>query len=100
MNARDRATFCHCPVDSSLPSLNQLPSWVLKPLSMRSINGVAMPFWAESAQRSVVAETLDIAGADVFADRKLVAVEVLKNDANGAMQGFGVPFRAHHVRAA
>ena len=28
MNARDSAIFCHCPPDSSRPSLNQRPSCV------------------------------------------------------------------------
>ena len=51
MKARDSATFCHCPVDSSLPPRNQLPSWVAKPRSSFWMKPMAMPLRADSSQR-------------------------------------------------
>ena len=52
MKARASATFCHCPPDSSTPSLNQRPSCVSSPVASVATSSVAPPRSTARSTRS------------------------------------------------
>ena len=54
MNPRARASFCHCPTESSTPSCHDAPSWVSMPSGRRSTtsSAPARPTAASTGSRS------------------------------------------------
>ena len=64
------------------------------------MNGFASPRSAASAQRVAILVGAVVAGADVLADRELVAHEVLEDDADPAVQRRAVPTREGRGRRA
>ena len=82
MNARASAMRCHCPPDSSWPLLNQRPSCVSYARRQRSDELGGLALRGGLAPALLILERGDVAGADVLADRQLIAVEVLEDHAD------------------
>ena len=75
---RPRATFCHCPPESSTPSLNLRPSWVLSRSGSTSTMSAASGAPESGDDSLAVIEVLERPDADRVLEGELEPGEVLE----------------------